>query len=450
MHQHADGYDGIPLVLRWTYGREPNDFVDYIYSYLAYHARRERQATSYLKRIYEVSQIVCQDHGGGDVGENAIMDCVLSLLHLAASHCLWSLFHVPDNREPLGDVKDDVAIAAVFLGRTAYIKGLKAQGVTVVWSPGRSIFRSCVFGEAFEAAVLGGDMDMVKLLLSTQAEQGAEDSSREYSLKHILHSAARYGQRDIFHFALDNITIPRLPETAKECYGNQYVSTLEQALLTPWPDNYERVASMLGSRSRRYDPLRDGSPGAWLTRAASGRIELVRYFLGKGVDPNGSAQMISLQRKADVRPKYRFRPLFRAINKRREEIVKLLLEAGADPTVHHPVGQLLRLAAMKRSVIIAKMLLERGLDPNEGQPPAIVAAVFKEDLPMFNLLREHGARLDTLETGGWALTVARQFGLDSMVDLLIREGVDENMVFEWHGGAKELYHGWHGPKDKSV
>lgn len=458
LDQFVDGHNGIVLKLPSTHGLPRVSFLNLVYQYLAYQAWKGRLTTSCIGRVYRAAQTLCQMDG--DVGEETITTCVLSLLPLAVSD--WRFAGHPfqetgtESRECTDtDLKDDVAIAAVYLGRNAYVKDLIAQGINFFWSPPKRKSASYVFGNALPAAVHGGDLDMVKLLLSSQAEQGATDSDVEGSHELILERAARFGKRDLFHFALDNITIPTLPETAVECRASPYISLLERALCTPWPDNYERAIAILGPRSLRYHPGpgRGGTPSAWLARAARGRPELVRYFLSKGVTPNdvlcrepapglGNPSPYAWPRDYD-------RPLLGAIKKRHELIVKILLEAGADPTLQRPVGGLLRIAAMKRSVAIAKMLLERGLDPNEGRPPPIVAAVFKEDIPMFRLLREHGAKLDTLESGGWALTVARQFGLDSMADLLIREGVDEDMAFEWGGGAKEMYYGWDGPKSKS-
>lgn len=50
--------------------------------------------------------------------------------------------------------------------------------------------------------------------------------------------------------------------------------------------------------------------------------------------------------------------------------------------------------------------------------PPIVSAVAMEDEKMFHLLLHHGATLQTAETGGLAVQVAKEEGLDSMLALL--------------------------------
>lgn len=75
-------------------------------------------------------------------------------------------------------------------------------------------------------------------------------------------------------------------------------------------------------------------------------------------------------------------------------------------------------------------------------PPPIVIAVFKENSGMFRLLRENGARLDTPETGGWAMALARSHEFCSMIDLLVREGVGKDVVLHRVAQADERL--WHG------
>ncbi|KAI3317813.1 hypothetical protein HD806DRAFT_526784 [Xylariaceae sp. AK1471] len=106
----------------------------------------------------------------------------------------------------------------------------------------------------------------------------------------------------------------------------------------------------------------------------------------------------------------------------------ILLDAGADPRGSSPWHTPLMEAAWKRSVDIAKTLLDHGADVNTGCPPPIVIAVLKEHLDMFRLLRDHGARLDTPETGGWAMAVADTYGLSSMKDLLVQQGVGQDVI----------------------
>ncbi|KAI5917768.1 ankyrin repeat-containing domain protein [Camillea tinctor] len=128
-------------------------------------------------------------------------------------------------------------------------------------------------------------------------------------------------------------------------------------------------------------------------------------------------------------------PLLEAVWRRDEEITRILLDAGADPNINWLPSTPLVIAVWSCRTSLVKMLLDHGADVNVGHPPPIVVAVVREDLRMFRLLREHGARLDMPETGGWAMALARLRGLSSMVDLLVSEGVGKTWSYTAsHGG----------------
>ncbi|KAK0648248.1 hypothetical protein B0T16DRAFT_388517 [Cercophora newfieldiana] len=397
---------------------------DYVYSYLACQARRERFTRSHVGRVHRAAHALCE--GDGDTNEAAIATCVRSLLRLAVGCRPDILLQGPDTL-PLttsectdGDLQDDIDVAAIYLGRTAHVARLVAsKDFALLGWPGKRVLRSSVFGEAIMAAADGarGNLEIIKLLLSHMPERYPSSSVKpvDCALGIILYRAARCGDQALFDFALDSMSHPSL-------------SILDGALITPWPKNFERAAGLIAMRSKSRAP----NPSAWLAcSAAVGNVELVRYFLDRVRCPLS-------------------RPLLKAIEGRSDVVVQMLLDAGAQPiiTCTSPRAgggrpSLLRIAAWKCSVAIAKMLLDRGADPNEGTPPPIVVAVYKEHLAMFRLLQEYGARLDTPETGGCAMAVAKQHGLHSMVQVLIREGVSEDIsgVKTRVWGRDELYRG---------
>jgi len=421
-------------------------WLSYFCSYLAYQAKRERLTTSHVGRVYRAARALCEEDGSG-TGEEAVSACLMSLLRLAVCCQPAILLEAPNPRSPRectnADLQHDIDVAALYLGRAAHIERLAASGVEFVDRPGgESGLRSAVFGDAIDAAADGGNLELIQLLLSRMPEHHASTATGGIKIAHkrILHRAAQCGHRALFHFALDSMAIPTLLAETAGRPSPIVVSTLGRALCTPWPDNFERVAAIVGAQSNRLNPRRGGDLSSWLARsAAAGKIELVHHFLNEGaVTANNPGR----EREYTRRPLLSLsRALFRATDKRDEVIVEILLNAGAGVIAPQRPGGLLRVAAWKCSIAIAKMLLERGADPNEGRPPAIVVAVCKEHLDMFFLLRQYGARLDTLETGGWAMAVARQYGLDSMVELLIREGVDKDVVVERVWERKELYYG---------
>jgi hypothetical protein len=81
---------------------------------------------------------------------------------------------------------------------------------------------------------------------------------------------------------------------------------------------------------------------------------------------------------------------------------------------------------------LVKLLLDQGNDIDEeardcGEsiaPPAIVSAVALEHTQMFYFLRELGAAFESAGTIEKAVGIAKSAGLDSMLELLVTEGVD--------------------------
>ncbi len=136
-------------------------------------------------------------------------------------------------------------------------------------------------------------------------------------------------------------------------------------------------------------------------------------------------------------------PTCRACQKGHTSIVKLLLEQGANPNPGVRDGNPLSQAASRGYLEIVRLLLDFGADVNEGSLPAVMHSVQVEDVAMFRLLRQRGALLETPETGGLALKKAAADGLESMVKLLLQEGVevDEGSIgVAVENGHSELAH----------
>ena len=94
--------------------------------------------------------------------------------------------------------------------------------------------------------------------------------------------------------------------------------------------------------------------------AAKGNTEIIKLLLDSGADPNEAAFFGT--------------PLYSAVNKGRADAVKLLLKAGADPNIASSDGELdmdsyipLTTAARRGHVEITKMLLDAGADTNADE-----------------------------------------------------------------------------------
>lgn len=108
-------------------------------------------------------------------------------------------------------------------------------------------------------------------------------------------------------------------------------------------------------------------------------------------------------------------PLKNAAMAGRMEIVKLLLEKGADPNLPEegiaPMGHALHSAVVYNHIEIVKLLLEHGAHPNvpiESSADTLTAALERDDKPMISLLCSYGAArsLDLLAYYGDIQTAA--------------------------------------------
>jgi ankyrin repeat protein len=141
--------------------------------------------------------------------------------------------------------------------------------------------------------------------------------------------------------------------------------------------------------------------------------------------------------------------LTRAVNHRRPEVVKLLLDLGLDPNERHRVaenryswGAPLRACVKHTDLDAARLLLDRGADPNGqdsyfGSP--VYTAYLDKNTAMIELLESRGGHLNAAEAGYAGQTeIARkmlagelephaeeaQYGGTSMLDQLLATGAN--------------------------
>jgi len=114
------------------------------------------------------------------------------------------------------------------------------------------------------------------------------------------------------------------------------------------------------------------------------------------------------------------------------EVVKLLVDAGADASLTDPSGQTpLIYAANSGSVRSVVLLLEsKTANPNDmvgegaNAMPLLVHAMASGAESISELLIQHGAKVDAVEGGVAPLLLAAQAGSTKLVSLLIDKGVD--------------------------
>ncbi|KAK1994387.1 hypothetical protein LX36DRAFT_208691 [Colletotrichum falcatum] len=157
-----------------------------------------------------------------------------------------------------------------------------------------------------------------------------------------------------------------------------------------------------GLRSRGDDPaLKKFTPLTWAIQA--GHQDIVRLLVQKGADVNEEDP----QRRT---------PIARAIIAGDEEVVRMLLEIEADATS----GDALYLALSRGHEKTAKMLLERGAGTNSGR--AIASASYRGYKDIVGMLLEKGADANTV----YALASASREGHKEIVGMLLEGGADVN------------------------
>ncbi|CAG9937357.1 unnamed protein product [Clonostachys rosea f. rosea IK726] len=429
---HKNKTEAVSYVDRYL----PRPEGDFIAEYFAYQASVAKEPTSIIGRIWRAAEVVSERAGAAGQESARARLKSLCLFSLKDSSLVDKLFKARRRSRPTecsaASLAADDRVAAVYLGDEAYIQTLVAQGAEFCTWGGVVDVESDIFGSAFDAAALAGDVPMMRLLLSSNRHYDPPGSiMSSYIQRHILNRASVGGYANAFDFALDSG--PPLDLEAgenRELPGPEWDCLQRAIAKTPIVENYKRGVGMFSPDSKVFDKKDFGDLDSRLTRSAGlGFVDKMNYFLGLGASPDGECE----------EEHSNFKPLSWGIPSGNPEVVRILLAQGADPSRSSPGGTPLMRAARGYSIPIAKILIEAGARVNEGSPPPIVVAVFKEDMEMFNLLRHHGARLDTPETGNWAMAVARLYQLDCMARMLEQEGVEKDAVLHRCANAQESY-----------
>ncbi|XXG98941.1 hypothetical protein Hte_005274 [Hypoxylon texense] len=411
----------------------------YVLDYLAYQVRVEKDPKSLRGRIRRAAVTISEQMGDTEqISMEARLKslCRLAICNTPNCRSINALFYSvrPQPRSDWSDeqLERDLCVAAVYLGYRPYIEKLISQGCQFCnWGNIKDV-SSRVFGGAYGAAILEGDVSTLRLLISSNPYSKRHTLDRDLQL-YTIRRAAIWGRESIFNFALDCRPIDlTLAKRENFWMYAEFQCVIHAMASTRVPEIYDRLASILICKVDVHTAVGREYLIAQLTdKARKGHVEMVRRFLGRAAEPFLEAEPDFLRGTSNT-----FQPLVAAAKSGDADVVKLLLDHGDDPN-RAPGSAMghtaLMCAVHHKRLPIAKTLLEAGADVNDGCPPPVVFAILMEDTPMFRLLRRYGAKLDTPETGVWAMVVARLYGLDSMVDLLVQEGVDTDAGVEEHG-----------------
>lgn len=161
------------------------------------------------------------------------------------------------------------------------------------------------------------------------------------------------------------------------------------------------------------------SRDSFQTEVIAGNKETVELFIKAGINVN------------DRDPVSGMTALMFAIAKGPDEIIKLLLDNGADVNVEaHGTTVLTGAIAADRNIAVIKMLLDKGADVNATGKNGITAlrmALLKDkSFAVIKMLLDKGANANDTQDGVTALMVATSNLHADIVEMLIVKGADVN------------------------
>ncbi|KAI1428110.1 ankyrin repeat-containing domain protein, partial [Xylaria sp. FL1777] len=406
----------------------------FLIEYMAYQVWATRKPNSLYGRIRRVAVAFCER--SGNTGDNALMETLKTLCGLPRygrsdprdplSWSRYSLFmrgsSSPWTEDPSPiELEKDLCVAAIYLGCRDHIKDLIVRGWQFCSLGTIKDVVSRLFGPAFEVAAVRGDVSMLRLLLSSNPNYNPNEYLPWHLQSVILRNAATVGHKHAFKFALDcpalAVSENLASEEPDEVVWDPEYRKYTHVFLEPPP--LSELLHRVPSSTHTY------KDNLFLIKARKAQAEVVRRLLSIGRPPHEAARWKPSEEEYSLNG-----PLIGTVEERDPKTVRLLLQQGEKPynRLFRYSCTPLMTAVQFLNLPIAKMLLEAGADPNDGCPPPIAIAIVKEDTAMFRLLRESGARLDTPETGGWAMAIAQFYGFESMIEMLVQEGVKRDAI----------------------
>jgi len=291
-----------------------------------------------------------------------------------------------------------------------------------------------------EMAAYVGSVEILKLLLS--ADRGvleteldrSEGRMKGHMSAGLANLASKQGHRHFFNYILD-ISEPfptlRRHRNIRMVESDHYREAMWN---TASPEDFERMTAIFqrvlqdpGPPKNQCKPFFNNRWHQLAHSANFGRIDMVRYLLEEGARIDAEA-VASLCGVSNCRS-----PIICTIAKSGSvDLLRLLLDHGADPNGSIPENAPLLAAIRWGTPAMVRVLIEYGADVNRTVPPAIIAALFMESEEIFHLLRGAGAILDNSpQIGGRALSLVRAHGLETMEALLLSEGVSTSSILNY-------------------
>ncbi|PON29848.1 hypothetical protein TGAM01_v201214 [Trichoderma gamsii] len=272
-------------------------------------------------------------------------------------------------------------------------------------------------GTPISYAYFGKNERIIHILLRKKDQLAMKND-----IHNLLFSAAVKGHEEVVELLLKT---SRVSPNARNMRN-------ETPLLCAAKGDHEAAIKVLLERGADPNHRDNFNQTPLLYAAEKGNVAIVNALLGKGADLNykkdGDKTLLLCDIKGE-RQNYQMdvggTPLLCAIKGGHEQIVRILLEKGADPNSRNIVGQTPLLdAAARGSVAIVKALLDKGADLNykigtSGTP--LSHAIRRGHAEIVKILLEGGANLDRM-----SLFIAAKHGQEVVVKALLERGVDPN------------------------
>jgi len=197
-------------------------------------------------------------------------------------------------------------------------------------------------------AVKDNRLDIVKLLVESGADVNAPDN---YGLT-PLHYAVHCGYEKLVDFLLRHGADPNAKDiggntplhiSAFEGHPATIILPLELGSRSEEPETYMRIAKLLIKSGADVNMKNNGGRTPLHAAVLQNRIDIVRLLLESGADPNARCRNLYLAPpdggELALLPASEVTPLHMAANGGYEDLVKLLLESGADPTARDSLGR---------------------------------------------------------------------------------------------------------------
>ena len=309
----------------------------------------------------------------------------------------------PAEHQPLEDTQH-LLTAAAYTGKIEVLRALLEKNADVNTG-------SRYFGKPLQAAAYAGHNDVVLLLLEQGADVDDGGAAGWYTLDQALDSQY-YGT------ALQAASLAGHEHIARLLVKSEYNAKnsgkdYPHAIMMAAQGGHPGLVQFLMENGRITQPSRLRK--LLLRRACHyGQEQVVRMMLDSGANVNVHDGMTGT-------------PLHIAAHHGYEKVVRLLLARGANQHHrhrHHPYNGPIHEAAKTGHERVAQILLDHGADINGGWPAPLAAAAFNGKAHMVRFLLDRGADVTAPNCGDIALSEAASQGYESVVRLLGESGVN--------------------------